>query len=311
MTGLYISISPDGKIEKHLSTESGEVPLKDTTISEELISLTEMSFLKTARFTAGLMECTPSSYQDFWNAVERFLNDQESYAPVYALLTRTAIADNVSDYQKPQNKPLAMRAICTCLVLPVSAQVFTVSLFDVLCAGDPITQDPAYRLLHRMEIPTIFSLDTKPQLLFRAFERYYIFLLQQFVASKARLAKCQYCGRYFVPKTKRKTLYCDREIRDGKTCKQIAPYENHKRLAAANKVIAEFDRVKGLLFRRVERTDCGKKASPIDLNYEKYYQWLEAATDARDRFLTGEITEEDALQIIHVPTIQELRKGAL
>ena len=53
-----------------------------------------------------------------------------------------------------------------------------------------------------------------------------------------------------------------------------------------------------------------KKTSPIDLNYEEYYRWLEAATDARDRFLAGEITEEEALQIIHVPTIQELRKGA-
>lgn len=104
-------------------------------------------------------------------------------------------------------------------------------------------------------------------------------------------------------------MYCDREIRGGKTCKQIAPYENHKRLAAANKVIAEFDRVKGLLFRRMERADCGKKTSLIDLNYEEYYRWLEAATDARDRFLAGEITEEEALQIIHVPTIHELREN--
>lgn len=171
------------------------------------------------------------------------------------------------------------------------------------------TQEPVYRLLHHMKIPAVFSLDTEPQLLFRAFDRYYIFLLQQFVAAKVRVAKCQYCGSYFIPKTKRKTLYCDREIRGGKTCKQIAPYENHKRLAAANKVIAEFDRVKGLLFRRMERADCGKKTSLIDLNYEEYYRWLEAATDARDRFLAGEITEEEALQIIHVPTIHELREN--
>lgn len=160
-----------------------------------------------------------------------------------------------------------------------------------------------------MNIPTVFSLDAEPQLLFRAFERYYIFLLQRFVASQVRVAKCQYCGSYFIPKTKRKTLYCDREIRDGKTCKQIAPYENHKRLAATNKVIAEFDRVKGLLFRRVERADCGKKTSPIDLTCKEFYQWLDIATDARSRFLAGEISEEDALQIIHVPTIRELREN--
>ena len=309
MTGLYVSISPDGKIKKHLSTENGEVQLKDTTISDELIVLTEMSFLKTSRFIKELMQCSPTSYRAYWNSIDCFLSDQEASNPVYALLTRTAITDHVSNYRNPRNKPLAMRAIRACLILPVSAQVFTVNLLDALCTDDPIAQDPAYRLLHRMNIPTVFSLDTEPKLLFRAFERYYIFLLQQFIASKVRVAKCQYCGRYFTPKTKRKTLYCDRDIRDGKTCKQIAPYENHKRLAAANKVIAEFDRVKGLLFRRMERTDCGKKASPIDLDYEKYYQWLDAATDARTRFLTGDISEEEALQIIHVPTMQELKEN--
>lgn len=262
MTGLYVSTSPDGKIKKHLSTENREVPLKDTTISEELIALTEMSFLKTARFTAELMKCSPRSYRDFWNAIDCFLTDQEASAPVYALLTRTAIADHISNYRNPRNKPLAMSAICACLVLPVSSQAFTINLLDALCTGNPIAQDPAYRLLHRMNIPTVFSLDTEPKLLFRSFERYYIFLLQQFVASQCRVSKCQYCGSYFIPKTKRKTLYCDREIRDGKTCKQIAPYENHKQLATANKVVAEFDRVKGLLFRRVERVDCGKKNIP-------------------------------------------------
>ncbi len=53
MTGLYVSISPHGRIKKHLSTESGEVPLKDTTISDELIALTQTSYLKIARFAAS------------------------------------------------------------------------------------------------------------------------------------------------------------------------------------------------------------------------------------------------------------------
>ena len=142
MTGLYVSISPDGRIKKYLSTESGEVPLKDTTISDELIALTQTSYLKTARFSAELSDCKHSSYQVFWNTIDRFLTDQESSAPVYALLTRTAIADHISNYRNPRNKPLAMSAICACLVLPVSAQAFTVSLLDALCTGNPITQEP-------------------------------------------------------------------------------------------------------------------------------------------------------------------------
>ena len=42
--GLYISLSPDGTIKRRLSTRSGEVPLSDTTIADELIQKSE-SFL--------------------------------------------------------------------------------------------------------------------------------------------------------------------------------------------------------------------------------------------------------------------------
>ena len=58
------------------------------------------------------------------------------------------------------------------------------------------------------------------------------------------LALCQCCGRYFIPETKHKTLYCDRIIRKGKTCKQIAPALKHKRDATQNSVIEAFDRTK-------------------------------------------------------------------
>lgn len=41
--GLYISLSPDGKVKRHLSTRSREVPLPDTTIADELIQLSEQN----------------------------------------------------------------------------------------------------------------------------------------------------------------------------------------------------------------------------------------------------------------------------
>ena len=38
----------------------------------------------------------------------------------------------------------------------------------------------------------------------------------------------------------------------------------------------------------------------------EYVQWLAAATDARDRYLAGELTEEEAMAIIYVPKKDEL-----
>lgn len=147
--------------------------------------------------------------------------------------------------------------------------------------------------------------------IFRSEGQYYLFLFRHFLASKTRVAKCQYCGRYFIPKSKRKTLYCDRVIRDGKTCKQIAPHLNRKERAAADKVVSEFNRVKDMLVHRLERAQYDKKSSPIDLTWEEYYRWLDTATAARNRYLAGELPEEEAWMIIHVPTIQEQKQSGL
>ena len=48
-------------------------------------------------------------------------------------------------------------------------------------------------------------------------------------------------------------------------------------------------------------TDGIKAESDKDLTYSQYYAWLDAATEVRDRFLKGEITEAEALAIIIVP----------
>ena len=39
--GLYVTINPDGKIKKHLSTKDGEVPFPDVSITDELIEFAE------------------------------------------------------------------------------------------------------------------------------------------------------------------------------------------------------------------------------------------------------------------------------
>ena len=61
-----------------------------------------------------------------------------------------------------------------------------------------------------------------------------------------------------------------------------------------------------MLLHRVERAEYDKKESPIDLTREEYYAWLDKAVCTRDRYLAGKLPEEEAIQIIHMPTIQEL-----
>ena len=55
------------------------------------------------------------------------------------------------------------------------------------------------------------------------------------------------------------------------------------------------------MYRRYERRDGIKAESDKVLTYSHYYAWLDAAAEARDQFLRGEITEAEALRIIIVP----------
>ena len=142
--------------------------------------------------------------------------------------------------------------------------------------------------------------------IFRSEAQYYYFLLQHLLESKIRILKCQFCGRYFVPRTKHKTLYCDRVIRDGKTCKEIAPYLKRKEKIAANKVLSLFEHAKDTMVHRFDRTDTVKEQSVVDMTYDQYDDWLNSATKARGRYLAGELTEEEAMAIICVPTKDEL-----
>ena len=73
----------------------------------------------------------------------------------------------------------------------------------------------------------------------------------------------------------------------------------HKQQAERSKVIQTFDRVKQKLYKRYERAhDLGKKPSPKDLPFEAYYAWLDTATKARDDYLAGTLTSEQALAVI-------------
>ena len=311
MVGLYVSVTPDGKIKRHLSTADGEVPLEDITLSDELITLADRDFWGLCAYikevllkTFGFGDCAEGA--DYLKkAVAQYLSEQQATDPVYALLTELLIADSI---RNRKNKRVVIDEIVCCLRSPISVQTIVMDVLESLCKNTPIQNLPKYPIIQQLTTSAIHTLGETVivQYCIHTYEQYHLFLLQQFIASKPNVAKCQYCGGYFVPKTKRKTLYCDRIIRDGKTCKQIAPYENHKKLAATNRVIGEFDHSMNRIRRRLERTCVDKKKSPVDLTDDHFCQWRNKATNAKKRYLAGELTEEEAMAIIYVPKKDEL-----
>lgn len=314
--GLYVTLGPKGTIKKHLSTNLGEVQFDEMTIGEELIQFSQRNFAYLSTVILSLYEMLeniynePDAYADYKNYMERILAEMESVDVLSGTLTRTMLAD--LDQEAAINgwdRIYYVRKVITKLGTAISAQDTVLFVLDHLCEKLPI--DSAFILaeLQQISITQIFTLEAEltAQFLFRSEEDYYLFLLQHFIVSKPNIAKCRFCNRYFLPKTRKKTLYCDRIIKNGKTCKQIAPRLKRKDLSAADHIIGEFDRSKEMMYRRAERTGPDKKPSPIDLTRPAYWAWLQRATDALDSYLAGDLSEEEAWEIIHVPKSKELQ----
>ena len=139
-----------------------------------------------------------------------------------------------------------------------------------------------------------------------AISDYYHFLLMEFVKRGYRVARCECCGRFFCPKTKKRTLYCDRILKDEKNCKHWGPILKHQLAAGQSKVIEEFDRARQKMYKRYERTrDVLHTKTDKSLTPAQLWYWIESATAARDAYLRGELSEDDALAVIHADPQEE------
>ena len=139
----------------------------------------------------------------------------------------------------------------------------------------------------------------KTEYYFRSEANYYRYLFLLFLSKKPRVAKCQCCGSYFIPKTNKKTLYCDRIISNGKTCKQIAPTLKHKLNVMNDEVLKTFDRVKQKMYKRYERENLSLEQLPHGLTWREYQAWHTKAMQARDAYVAGKLSAEEAIKIIN------------
>lgn len=80
----------------------------------------------------------------------------------------------------------------------------------------------------------------------------------------------------------------------------MGPILKHKLAAQRDEVIKAFDQAKRKMYKRYERSESGinQKPSEKDLSYAEYYEWLDAATKARDEYLEEKISKEETLKTL-------------
>ena len=131
-------------------------------------------------------------------------------------------------------------------------------------------------------------------------ELYRLLLMLYFSQGKQRIARCECCFGYFIPKTKRATIYCDR-VFDGKHCKDAGP--GLKYLAALDRdaALRIYDTLRHR--RAAEYNAYMEQHSGADVKAERKYMdsyeaWCASASAAREAYLAREIDAAEFLRRI-------------
>jgi len=129
--------------------------------------------------------------------------------------------------------------------------------------------------------------------LMRSHKELLFFSFLELLRGDTRIQRCGCCGGYFVPRTKKKTLYCDRVVRDGKTCKVIGPKLTQRRYRDLYKPLQEYERLYKMYYARTERYegrfDLNRGKTSNDLTEDEFYTWSAKAANLRRLYIAGEM----------------------
>lgn len=137
-----------------------------------------------------------------------------------------------------------------------------------------------------------------------------------FQQEKQRIARCEYCWGYYIPRTKTATKYCDRVI-DGFPCKKRGAGYQRNQGRERDEALYICERLRSRMYGRYLRY---QDAAPserdglIQMDHERYDAWSENARLARQEYVAGEISAEEFLRRIdtdHELTCYEAGKAEL
>ena len=194
---------------------------------------------------------------------------------------------------------------------PLRAQVYLRNALEIACDGmERATQQERYEKLVGTypELKTLCDPAFLPDVTSegQTYAAYSIFGLLglefalYFHQDKQRIARCDYCWRYFIPKTRKETHYCDRET-DGYPCKERGSRFKRNLDAERDEALLACKRLRDRMYARLLRYTIAhpnERKNLIPMDYDKYDAWSENARLARIDYLDGKLTAEEFLRKI-------------
>lgn len=307
--GLYISVK--GKnIYRTVYSIIGETIMPPTTVEEEIISVSELELRDYLKIIDGMLDpvypkrvLSTDAFNDIFETFCSMIEGIEEFNILYGTLIRIEVfRDMPADDHTEEYYRTAKKNIIYGLTELTYVNHIVNNILKDLSKGKEIDMTYTYTMFNNTACTHYFHMgkELSEELYFDSLKGYFAFLIMRFLNSKPRVVQCRCCGKYFIPRTSRKTLYCDRVVRNGRTCKHVGPAQKHLDAAKENAVIEAFDRNKKKMYKRYERTMNLLHETEKGLTLSGYFQWLDKAERAKSGFLNGEISEEEALGIICV-----------
>ncbi len=125
-------------------------------------------------------------------------------------------------------------------------------------------------------------------------------LMLYFRQEKQRIARCEYCWNYFIPKTKAATLYCNR-LFDGQNCKQRGANLKRKQGPEQDGALKLFKQLRDRMYARMLRYEVAPESQRkklIQMTAVQFGDWEENARQARRDYMAGKIPSEEFLRRI-------------
>jgi len=121
-----------------------------------------------------------------------------------------------------------------------------------------------------------------------------------FQQDNQRIARCDYCWGWFVPKTKKVTRYCDR-VTDGFPCKKRGARFKRNLVEEQDGALRVCNQLRNRMYARLLRWQDAipsERANLIPMDYDQYTAWSENARLARMEYQDGKLTTEEFLRKI-------------
>ena len=111
--------------------------------------------------------------------------------------------------------------------------------------------------------------------------------LLELIKNNTPIYICKNCGKYFIPSSKKNTLYCNNIYEHGKTCQEIGAMITYNEKLKKDEVNA--------LYRKTlsAKKMLANRNPDIPMYLEKYEKWKEEANKFKDDIKQGLKTQED------------------